>query len=81
MSIQDLGSIGEFVAAIATILTLLYLALQIRQSTSVARSAATQEVLNSHRLLIRDLLTLNPEVEVIFVRGIDSFVSLDPDEK
>ena len=81
MSIQDLGSIGEFVAAIATILTLVYLALQIRQNTSVARSAATQEVLNSHRLIIRELLTLNPEVEVVFVRGLHSFASLDHDKQ
>jgi hypothetical protein len=31
MSIQELGSIGEFIAAIATILTLVYLAFQINQ--------------------------------------------------
>ena len=30
MTIQDLGSIGELVAAIATIATLAYLAIQIR---------------------------------------------------
>ncbi len=30
MTIQELGSIGEFVAAIATIATLAYLAIQIR---------------------------------------------------
>ena len=33
MTIQDLGSIGELVAAIATIATLVYLAIQIRQNT------------------------------------------------
>jgi hypothetical protein len=81
VSIQDLGSIGEFVAALATIMTLVYLALQIRQNTSVARSASTQEVLNSHRHLIRELLTLNPEVEVVFVRGMHSFASLDHGEQ
>jgi hypothetical protein len=81
VSIQDLGSVGEFVAAIATIFTLVYLALQIRRSTSVARSAATQEVLNSHREIIRELLTLNPEVEGVWVRGIHAFASLDHEEK
>jgi hypothetical protein len=81
VSIQDLGSLGELIAALATILTLVYLALQIRQSTSVARSTATQEVLNSHRRIIRELLTLNPEVEAIWVRGIHSFASLDHEEK
>jgi hypothetical protein len=81
VSIQDLGSIGEFVSAIATILTLGYLALQIRQNTSVARSKSTQEVLNSHRELIRELLTLNPEVESIFIRGLHSFVNLTKQEQ
>jgi hypothetical protein len=33
VTIQDLGSIGEFVAAIATLATLVYLAVQIRQNT------------------------------------------------
>ena len=42
MNIQDLGSIGEFVAAIATIATLIYLALQIRQS-SRSVDAATED--------------------------------------
>ena len=37
MTIQDLGSIGEFVAAIATLATLIYLAVQIRQNTRVLR--------------------------------------------
>ena len=33
MTIQDLGSIGELIAAIATIFTLVYLAFQINQNT------------------------------------------------
>ena len=37
MTIQDLGSIGEFVAAIATLITLVYLALQLRNNTRVSR--------------------------------------------
>ena len=40
MNVQDLGSLGEFVAAIATIATLIYLAIQIRQNTESTRTAA-----------------------------------------
>ena len=40
LSIQDLGSIGELIGAIATVATLAYLALQIRQSTKVAEMSA-----------------------------------------
>ncbi len=42
MTIQDLGSIGELVAAIATLATLGYLAVQIRQNTRSMRAAAFQ---------------------------------------
>jgi hypothetical protein len=40
MTIQDLGSIGELVAAIATVATLVYLALQIRQNTESVKLSA-----------------------------------------
>ena len=47
MTIQDLGSIGEFVAAIATLATLFYLAVQIRNSSRIARLNAIQAVSES----------------------------------
>jgi hypothetical protein len=40
VTIQDLGNIGELIAAVATVLTLFYLAVQIRASTRVARLEA-----------------------------------------
>ena len=33
MSLEDLGNIGEFVAAVAVVVSLIYLAVQIRQNT------------------------------------------------
>lgn len=38
MGLQDLGNIGEFVAALATVATLVYLAIQIRQNTTTVRA-------------------------------------------
>lgn len=38
MDINDLGSIGEVIAALATVGTLLYLASQIRQSSEIAKA-------------------------------------------
>lgn len=53
MTLQDLGSIGELLAAVATLLTLIYLAtqvkhakLQLSESTRQARAAFTMEVGN-----------------------------------
>jgi hypothetical protein len=45
--IEALGSIGELIAAIATVATLFYLATQIRQSTQTTRAAAQQQLLDT----------------------------------
>ena len=84
MSIQDLGSIGEFVAAIATLATLVYLAIQIRQNTKqveegtrATRAAAVSsglELINTNRLAIyRDR-----EVAELWAQGLEDPDSLDP---
>ena len=54
MNIQELGSIGEFVAAIATVATLAYLALQIRQNTRALRHSALQ----THKESIQQMIAL-----------------------
>ncbi len=47
MTLQDLGSLGEFVAALATIATLAYLAVQIRHSTKQARLTSVRELVSA----------------------------------
>lgn len=44
MSISDLGSLGEFIAAIGTLITLIYVAVEIHQNTRAVRAAAFQDV-------------------------------------
>ena len=45
MSIQDLGAIGEIIGAAAVVASLLYLAVQIRQSSRIAKASTTQSLL------------------------------------
>ena len=47
MSLQDLGNIGEAIGGIAVIVTIVYLAIQIRQNTRAVRAAAFQQVVDS----------------------------------
>ena len=49
MTLEDLGNIGEFVAAIAVVVSLLYLAIQIRQNTKTVRTSTYQAILDSSR--------------------------------
>ncbi len=47
MALEDLGNIGEFVAAIGVIVSFVYLAVQIRQNTRSIRSSAYQSAVAS----------------------------------
>ena len=47
MTIQDLGSLGELIAAVATIATLVYLAIQIRQNTTSSRTGTYQNIVST----------------------------------
>lgn len=43
MTLQDLGSLGEVVSAVATVATLIYLSLQLRQNSASIRATAELE--------------------------------------
>ena len=58
MTVQDLGSIGELIAALATIATLGYLAIQIRQNSESVRMGAeiglSEQVVDWHARVTAD---------------------------
>jgi hypothetical protein len=76
VTLQDLGSIGEFVAAIATLITLIYLAAQIRQNTRAVRSSAFQQIVDSLSGISLEI-GLNREVSEILDRANSDFASLN----
>ena len=80
MTLQDLGSIGEFIAAIATLITLIYLAVQIRQNTRTTRSTAFQQVVDSFSE-ISLAIGMDREMSEIFSRANEGFAALDPAEQ
>ena len=80
MTIQDLGSLGEFVAAIATLVTLVYLALQIRQNTRTVRTSTYQAVLDSSRS-DTELILAHPHLERIYRLGRRDTNKLTDDER
>jgi hypothetical protein len=55
MSIQDLGSLGELIAAVATLFTLGYLGYQIRQNTAELRNAAFRDVFQGYSNIRRSI--------------------------
>ena len=78
MTIQDLGSVGEFVAAVATVATLLYLAIQLRNNSRVTRFEGhleTRKMLAESQRLIAE-----PDKARIWNAGLRDPSSLGEDE-
>lgn len=80
MTIQDLGSIGEIVGAIATVASLIYLAVQIRANTQTARSAAAQSVHEAFATWYR-MLAADADLSQIAVNGLRDYEALSESER
>jgi hypothetical protein len=80
VTIQDIGSLGEIVGALATVITLAYLAVQIRANT---RMMATQSRHRAEEVSSRYTMALaqDPQLADLFRRGLGGTESLTPTEK
>lgn len=76
MTIAELGSLGELLAAIATIATLIYLALQLRQNTAVLKLSQARAV-DSDAQNARGRFVDNREVTELYITGLSDPESLD----
>lgn len=65
MTLDDLGNIGEVISAIAVVVSLLYLGIQIRQNTRTVRSASFQELLN-HIAQVNLRVGENPDISELY---------------
>ncbi len=80
MTIQDLGSIGELIAAVATIGTLVYLAIQIKQSSRSVRAAAFQSSVDGINQL-NNLCAHDESMARVYRVGNDGLQNLTEDEQ
>ena len=79
MNWEAISAIGELVGAIAVIVTIGYLAIQIRQNTSALRAVATQGVTDEAASIYQTLCT-DPELATIAVRGWNAIDELNNSE-
>lgn len=80
MTFQELGVIGELVAAAATVATLVYLALQIRHNTSAVSAAAAQSVHEAFATWYR-LLAAEASLAQLVTNGLRDYSSLNETDK
>ena len=77
MTIEDLGNLGDLIAAIATVATLLYLAQQIRRSSKAVEGSSVQAILE----LETTTYALKAQYANVYRRGCSNILDLDDDER
>jgi hypothetical protein len=80
MSLNDLANIGQVIGAIAVVISLFYVASQIRQNTNAVRSATAQTV-HEHFAKWYHLVAADDELSRIVANGLRDYVSLSEQEK
>lgn len=77
MTIEDLGNIGDLIAAIATVITLVYLAQQIRKNTKSVAGASGQALME----LEISTYALKAQHASVYRRGCANISDLNEDER
>ena len=80
MTFQDLGNIGELIAAIATLLTLGYLAIQLKQNTKALRSQTFQQS-SMDMSLTANSISSDGELAKIIIKAENGINKLSSDER
>jgi hypothetical protein len=79
LSIQDWGAIGELFGGVAVVATLIYLSVQLKQ-TSAAIKISTAETGTTHNAAVWREIIANPGLTRIILKGNEDVESLDEEE-
>ena len=80
MNWDAIGAIGEIIGAIAVVVSIVYLALQVRQNSAHVRSSGYQGAVQSANQFLESL-TSDPDSRRIFTAALDTFDDLNEDEQ
>jgi hypothetical protein len=80
VSLNDLANLGQIIGAVAVVISLFYVASQIRQNTNAVRSATAQAV-HEHFANWYHLLAADPELSRIAANGLRDYSSLSEQER
>jgi hypothetical protein len=80
MSLNDLANLGQIIGAVAVVVSLFYVAHQIRQNTNAVRSATAQTV-HEHFAKWYHLVAADDELAQIVAKGLRDYGSLSEKER
>lgn len=74
------GALGEIIGALAVVISVIYLAVQIRGQTDQAKLTATREISNQLDAIL-DSIIENPEISGLYLSACQDFEGLSNDER
>jgi len=80
MSIEELGSIGELISSGLVLVSLIYLAIQVRHSTDTARTSTYQALVAEFGALNRSMAS-TPNLSALFAAALEDFEGLEPAQR
>jgi hypothetical protein len=80
MTLSDLGNLGELISAVAVVISLVYLAIQVRQNTRMMR-VSTHHGVNTAFNALHVAYASDPAVSNLLVRGGEDYAQLDRDDR
>jgi hypothetical protein len=80
MNLNDFANLGQIVGAVAVVISLFYVANQIRQNTNAVRSATAQTV-HEHFAKWYHLVAADAELAQIVSKGLRDYASLSEQER
>ena len=79
MNWDAVGAIGEMIGALAVVVSVIYLAFQIRDNTRASVVSVVQDAINAYSEQ-ESLVASTPDLAHIILRGRASFSNLSPEE-
>jgi hypothetical protein len=80
MTLDQFGNIGEIIGALGVIISLAYLAMQIRKNTEAERTSTYQSIVSDFGAL-NNTMASTPELSYLFVQAMEDYHQLSSDEK
>ena len=80
MTLDQLASIGEIIGGIGVVLSLVYLAIQIRTNTDAERTSTYQLIVSDFGAM-NNTMASTPELSHLFVQAMENYHPLSSDEK
>jgi hypothetical protein len=79
-SIALMGNVGEFVGSIGVLVSLIYLATQIKKSTEAEQTSTFQAIVRDFGDM-NQMMAGGPDLSYLYVQALENFEILKPDEK